>query len=350
MPNQYRIISPSTRITILNIYSMAQTPDTDDLLILAARLYFLDGMSQSTIADLMNVSQAKVSRLLAQARERGLVRISVPEYKARDAGLEAGLKQALDLDAVVIRSFADLLGPDLRLMVGHFAAPIVGEWLGAAKVVAVAGGRTVQALVGGVRPSAPIGGLELIQAMGNIDANPGPYDASELARLLARNWGGRFQTLNSPALLPDPETCRNFLALEAIQKVLRRLEEADFALVGVGTLKNSVFLERSVLAPQDVEILRASGAVGEILGRFYDASGQECRTPFRERVVSLGLDGLRRVRRVIGVVSGSDRGEAILGAVRGGLLKGLVIDDGGASALLKAARDDPRPAEIGPGP
>jgi DNA-binding transcriptional regulator LsrR (DeoR family) len=36
-------------------------------------------------------------------------------------------------------------------------------------------------------------------------------------------------------------------------------------------------------------------------------------------------------------VSGSDRSSAILGAVRGKLLKGLIIDEAGAIALLALA-------------
>ena len=322
---------------------MSHPASPDDLLIVAARLYFLDGMSQSQVAELMNVSQAKVSRMLTQARERGLVRISVPEYEARDATLEAALGRALGLDAVVIRSFPGLDGPELRRMVGHFAAPIVSPWLDAARVVAVAGGRTIQSLVGNARPGASHGGLELVQAMGHIDATPGPYDASELARGLARQWRGGFLTLNAPVLLPDPETCARLRALGSIQTVFRTLAEADLALVGVGTLENSVFLERAILGPRDVELLKAAGAVGEILGRFFDATGAECPTPFRDRVVSLGLDVLRRTPRTVAVVSGSDRSRAILAAVRGGLLKTLVIDDGGARALVDAARTSASP-------
>ena len=41
--------------------------------------------------------------------------------------------------------------------------------------------------------------------------------------------------------------------------------------------------------------------------------------------------------RVIGIVSGSDRSPAILAAIRGGLIKSLVIDECGAGVLLAAA-------------
>jgi DNA-binding transcriptional regulator LsrR (DeoR family) len=95
-----------------------------------------------------------------------------------------------------------------------------------------------------------------------------------------------------------------------------------------------VFIERKVLGPADLDRVRKAGAVGEILGRFYDKAGDEVQTPFRQRVVSIGLEELRRVKRVLAVVAGGNRAAAIRAAVRGGLVKSLVIDDEGAKALL----------------
>jgi deoxyribonucleoside regulator len=51
-------------------------------------------------------------------------------------------------------------------------------------------------------------------------------------------------------------------------------------------------------------------------------------------VMSVPIDLLRKVPQVIGVVSGSDRSAAILAAIRGNIIKALVIDEVGASALL----------------
>jgi deoxyribonucleoside regulator len=309
---------------------------TDAQLILAARLYFLDGLSQSQIAKLVKVSQAKVSRMLALARERGLVRITVSEYEPRDTALERKLGRALGIEAIVIRSVPSQRVTEPRQMVGYFAARPVLDWFASANTVALAGGRTIQALVEHLKPPAAPRAIEFVQAMGTIDSSPGPYDAVELGRTLARRWKGTFERLNAPALLPDADTCARLLRLEQIQHVVRRLAAADLALVGVGTLTNSVFVERGVLNPTELASLRDAGAVGEILGRFYNQAGEECATPFRDRVVSLGLKELRKIARRVGVVAGTDRTDAIRAAIRGDLLSALIIDESGAAALLEA--------------
>src|ERR1043165_7151769 len=96
---------------------------SDDRLRLIARLYYLDGLGQTEVAKFAKVSQAKVSRLLALARERGIVRITVADYEPRRRELEDRLRARFGLaTAVVIKSSDGLDGTDLRRAVGHFGA------------------------------------------------------------------------------------------------------------------------------------------------------------------------------------------------------------------------------------
>jgi DNA-binding transcriptional regulator LsrR (DeoR family) len=53
--------------------------------------------------------------------------------------------------------------------------------------------------------------------------------------------------------------------------------------------------------------------------------------------MSITVEQLRRIPLSLGIVSGSDRSASILAAIRGGLIKGLVIDEAGATALLAIA-------------
>lgn len=316
-------------------FRSGDAPDSTDQLALVARLYYVDGLSQADVARLSGVSQSKISRMLALARERGIVQISVPEYDPRRPELERRLCGELELsNALVIRARPGQTGADLRHAVGYFAAPVVAGMLKARSTVAVGGGRSIQSLVEQMTPMEGSTGTVFAQAMGNVDSSPGPYDALELCRTLARRWKGVFHTLSTPALLPDAETCRRVLDLAQVRAVLDRILGADLAIVGIGTPEQSVFIERKVLGPVEIDQVKKAGAVGEILGRFYDWTGAEVRTPLRDRVVGMGFDDLRSVRCVLAVVAGGNRADAIRAAVRGGLVKSLVIDEQGALALL----------------
>jgi DNA-binding transcriptional regulator LsrR (DeoR family) len=310
---------------------------SDDRLRLAARLYYVDGLGQNEVAKFVKVSQAKVSRLLALARERGIVRISIAEYEPRRRDLEGQLCERFGLaTAIVLKAIDGLNSSDLRRAVGHFAAGPIDALIKPRDVVAIAGGRTIHDLVHHL-PDPGNRALTVVQAMGSVDSNVNVFDAQEVGRVLAQRLGGSFLALNAPAYMPEKRTRDALLQLVQMRVVRQRLSDAAIALVGIGTLGNSVFLERGVLTSDDAEELAEAGAVGEICGRFFDAKGNECDTPWRDRAMSIEVEQLRGIPLVLGVVSGSDRSDAILAAIRGRLIKGLVIDEAGATVLLAVA-------------
>ncbi|MBS1815019.1 MAG: transcriptional regulator [Acidobacteria bacterium] len=313
-----------------------QTPSTytDQQLILAARLYYIDGMSQAEIGTFVRVSQSKVSRMLAIAQQRGLVRISVPEYESRNKALETSLRKRFDVEAIVVHSIPGVEVKPLRQILGYFAAPVVRQWFQPRSLIVLAGGRTVQPLVEQMQPVDGISGLRVAQGMGHIDATPGPFDAAELCRSFARAWNGSVLSLNAPLLFPDKESCQKFMRLPQIQDVLRTIARADVALVGIGTLEQSVLVDRAIYSKSELNELRHAEAAGEIFGRFYDHRGVECRTSLRDRTLSLELNQLRQITRRVGVVVGADRAPAVAAAIKGNLINTLVIDEAGATALL----------------
>src|SRR5687767_7818153 len=112
--------------------------DSDEHLALIARLYYLDGLAQNEVAKLANVSQAKVSRLLALAKDRGIVRISVTEYDPRRRDLEEQLRARVGLaQAIVIKASQGAKGEELRRAVGYFGAPVLESLLAPNDIVAL---------------------------------------------------------------------------------------------------------------------------------------------------------------------------------------------------------------------
>ena len=179
---------------------------SDDRLRLVARLYYRDGLGQSEVARFARVSQAKVSRLLALARERGIVRITVADYEPRRRDLEDQLRSRFGLKpAVVIKTGDHPDAADLRRAVGHFGAAAMDSLIQPRDVVALAGGRTIHELVHHL-PQARNKTLTVVQAMGSVDSTVSAFDAQEVGRVMAQRLGGIFLALNTPAFIPEKRT------------------------------------------------------------------------------------------------------------------------------------------------
>jgi lsr operon transcriptional repressor len=79
-----------------------------ELLGKAARLHYEFGLTHQEIGGLLRLSRVKVTRLLQQARDLGIVQIEVRTDASPYASLEVGLTSAFGLDeALIVPDFDD---------------------------------------------------------------------------------------------------------------------------------------------------------------------------------------------------------------------------------------------------
>ena len=114
-------------------------------------------------------------------------------------------------------------------------------------------------------------------------------------------------------------------------------DRVSMALVGIGALEPSKLLASSgnVFSNEELEMLRSRGAVGDICVRFFDAQGKPVLMPLDDRVISMSLEQLKRVKRSVGVAGGKRKHEAIRGALLGGLINVLITDRFTAERLVQ---------------
>jgi DNA-binding transcriptional regulator LsrR (DeoR family) len=128
------------------------------------------------------------------------------------------------------------------------------------------------------------------------------------------------------SLLADPQIS-DTMALSA---------KSDVAMVGIGVpVPDSVVMQAGAILAEEVEQLKAQGAVGDIALRFFDKDGQPIKHEINDRIIGLDLDQIQRIPRVIGVAGGAEKFEVIRAALRGRFINVLVTDDRIAARLLE---------------
>lgn len=313
-----------------------QEPVTDsaEQLTAVARMYYLDGMAQAEIADLYQISRSTISRMLTAAREQGIVRISVDEYNPRDHELEAQLMSTFGLRrAVVVRDVPGSVVATRRSL-AHFAAPEVSTWFTSGKRIGVTGGRSLGELVRAVPYQSDVHGIGLYQLMGAISTTPGANEPLEVTRTLGRRLGARVHMLHVPAYVKDREAHASMSQHDQVQAMWRAFGKLHQALIGIGSVGDSMFVEHGVLNRRTRHELKKQDAVAELCGRYIDADGREVEHQLRERVLSIELDVLRSITDVIAVTSGADRGASTHAVIANGLANSVVLDRACAEAVL----------------
>ena len=308
-------------------------------LIKAARMYFLDGRSQDDVARALGTSRSNVSRMLSAARVQGIVEIRVHDQTTRAAELELAVAERFTLGHVRVAAFRP--GADVVAAAGDLAAQWLDETLRDGDVLALSWGTSLQAMVDAFTVDQPRR-VEVLPLVGGLSTVASLVTGEELVRELAGRLGGTFRYLHAPALLRSENARDSLLAEPTIAEVMQRALRADIAMVGIGTVgigSSNAIIDGLGLGAAERATFLSAGPVGDSCCRFFDGEGRPIRGAVHDRVLAIELDQLRNIPTVIGVATGAEKARGVLGALRGGLVDGLVIDAALAIALLSGASD-----------
>ncbi len=307
-----------------------------ELLARIASLYYLEEKTQDEIAHELGLSRQKVQRLLRQAREKRIVEIHVHAIPVHHLQLETRLKEIFGLsDAVVAPYHPD--EEQARYSVAQAAASTLERRLKEDSIVAVGLGRNTSEVANFFHPARAFG-CTFVSAMGGSPQTGTRYNPNEICTRFATHSGSRAQLLYAPAYVANREFRDMLLAQEAIQATIQIARRADIGVMGIGAANDdSILTQAGCQTVEEVRQLRSVGAVGEILGNYFDLEGRKVSADLDERVISLSLSELQAVPQVIAVASEREKVRALLGALRTRVINTLVTNCDLAIDVLRLA-------------
>lgn len=305
-----------------------------ELMTRVASLYYLDNLTQAEIADRVGISRIKAVRLLKRARALGIVEIRIQTPAALRTSLETELIQRFGLQQALLA--ADQPNEEnQRELVAQMAAHQLERQVRDGVVVAVGMGRNVGAVPDAILKAAPRY-CTFVTAIGGSPQVGQPVNSADICRRLVERFGGMSACLYAPAYAESRAVRESFLRHEEVRGVLAKAKSAHIALVGIGdAMPDSAVVQMGCFSAKDMTQLRAAGAVGDILGYFFDIEGSPVGPGMNDRVISLNGDALRAIPCVLGIVAESEKTTALLGALRTGILDVLVTTVGTARRLLE---------------
>lgn len=310
------------------------------LLVRTARLYYEQNLTQSEIGDRLRLSRQKVQRLLQQARQLGVVRISIRPITGSFTELEEAIEERFGLrEALIVETTAYQDQHTVAREVGAAAADYLVEIIQPEDAVVISWGGSLLGMINALAtnyrpPLAP--GARVIQGLGSLGDPTRDVHAADLARRLAHALGGQAVLMPAPAVAGTRQARDAMFADPFVQRALDSARSAQLAFMGIGAprLDSILIREGQIVSWPELQDLKKRGAVGDINLRYFDAQGQIIESDLDRRVIGLTLDEIRRIPRVIGMAGGAAKVDAIRGALTGQLVDVLVTDHQTAEHIL----------------
>jgi DNA-binding transcriptional regulator LsrR (DeoR family) len=299
-------------------------------------MYYTQGLRQIEICERLGIHQSTVSRALKKAEREGIVRFTVSLPAGTHTNVENELQARFGIDeAIVVECLDD--ESQIARDLGATAAFYLETTLKPEDVIGIScWSAALLGMVEALHPSQRWKTTRVVQILGGVGNPNAEVHAAQLTRRLADLLGGVATLLPAPGVVGSSKARQVLMNDRFVREVFASFPSITLALVGIGATEPSRALASSgnVFSSQELKRLSARGAVGDICLRFFDYEGNPVVTDLNERVISIELEQLRKIKRVVAVAGGRRKVAAIRGALMGKLINVLITDLTTAGQLL----------------
>lgn len=301
----------------------------------AAWLHYVGGMTQAAVAKRLGLPSVKAHRLIARAVAEGMVKVSIDGDIVECVELEDQLCAKYGLDFCDVAPALDEDGLPLRAL-GMAGASLLRRAIesGENDVIGLGHGRTMAAAVNQL-PRISAGGTRFVSLLGGLTRS---YSANphDVMHSLAAKTGAHAIVLPVPFFASSEHDRAILLEQPGVREIFEMSNAAGLKIAGIGSVWHGAQLvESGMIEPHEIAEIKAAGAVGEVLGHFFDGDGNPVETTLSARTLSAGLDGPEG-SRLVGIAGGPEKYPAMRAVLKSGRLSGLVTDEQTARMLVAA--------------
>jgi len=307
------------------------------LLLKVSKLYYEKGYTQQQIGERLNLSRPKVSRLLQQAEDVGIVKINIIPQPGVYTNLEDKLEAKYGLrEAVVVGVSEPNSQISVSREVGAAAAGYFSRTMSSPCIIGISWGTTLCAMVDAI-PAIDCHGSHVVQLVGGLGKPESEAHATYILRRLVAQTESKLSVLLVPGIVDSTEVKKAFLSDSHVQEIFKLFPKIMVAYVGIGapTPDSVVMRDGSIISQKELDTLKSKGAVGDVCLRFFDKDGQAVHSEADDRVMGISLEELKRIDRVVGVTGGPKKLGAIRAALKGKIINVLVTDHLSAKRVLE---------------
>ncbi|HHY98501.1 MAG TPA: hypothetical protein GX509_07165 [Firmicutes bacterium] len=307
--------------------------------------HFAQPIGRRTLAQYTGYGERKVRADIAFLKEQGLVRVDpagimltqegedaltiladyVRELRGL-ANLEEEISRRLSVEKVVVVFGDSDQDPSVKRDMGRVAAKLLREMIRDDDIVSVGGGTTMAEVASALSRPWNKKGVIFVPARGSLGDDV-EIQADTVAAAMAKNVGVGHRLLAVPDDLAA-ETLLKICDEPRIKEILDIIRRARIVVHGIGTVDEMA--RRRRLPEDEIRLLKERGAVAEMFGYYFNASGDVVHvTP------SMGLRPEDLIeKQVMAVAGGAKKAAAIAAVMANHPRQTLITDEGAAKAII----------------
>ena len=300
-------------MTLDNLDTLVQS-DADKLRIRAVWLYHIEGLTQNDVAQRLNINRVMVVRMLADAKRRNEVRLTISAPLASLVALGRTVETRLGIDRVIVAPF-DAAEDDPVRVIAAAAGNYISGRMQSGMTVGVGWGRTLYNALPFIT-GATLDDFRVVSLLGGIAAAR-RFNPAEFAWQFAELFQGEGYLIPAPAVVDSPETKHALLERCGLSSIFEMADKLDVVLLSVGGISALTTSYRTGhISEAERRSLVEAGAVGDVLYNFIDAAGGIVAHEVNDRIISANLARLRRTPERVLISGGREKIAAIKGVIK----------------------------------
>ncbi|MEG2601329.1 MAG: sugar-binding domain-containing protein [Carnobacterium sp.] len=298
--------------------------DREDLLLKTAILYYEDAVTQSDIAKKLNISRPTVASLLQEAKEKGIVKISIQHSNLQVMKLQKKLLADYPLKNIKIVPNSQ---KDIKKAAGKLCAELVEPLLNSISSMGIGWGTTLYEYANEAE-YLKFAHLKIIPLIGGIGLSEVRIHSNHLAFMLSEKYHSDVSYFYAPALADTLELKDTLLQTNLVKDVLQEGKQVELAILGIGDpLHSTTYQKLNYITESNLSSLKKAHAVGDIGSTIFTKDGTPITEGFAQRLLGIELSDIKKIPRVVIVATGIEKAESIKALLKLGVITDLIIDE-----------------------
>ncbi len=302
----------------------------------ASKMYYIGGMTQEQIAQQLGISRSSVSMMLSEAKDFGIVEISIkdPKNNVQDVADKFVERFALK-GCLVIPTAID----DIRLItrvVASQGADYAEDILKSHSTVGIAWGTTCYEFMMSFANRNKLRDINVVPMIGGTSRIASEYQLNEMVRMFSEKLYGTPSFIYAPAIAESVGDKELYMQSTSMKSIIDKWNSMDTAIVSAGA-PPEFYDNRMVfdIAQKHQYEVNETRVIGDICARRYNLKGEFIHNEYSARIMGVDEETLRRVGNVICIAAGKHKILSIIGALRTNIINYFVTDENTARSVLE---------------